>query len=430
MSHPKGPPPEEVARRDHREVSGGGERGERDMTPAVGTRGEPGRWRRAVEGAAVGLHRRAWGDGRWSYLFGRDTRYRSRAAADDDGQVAAAARRMRGGEELPGEVQGPIIHAAVWTWEVPVYFWLGGIAGGSSFVALAAELVGDERTAVLARRVTLGAAVPCAPLLVMDLGRPERFLHMMRIFKPRSPMSMGAWCLAAFSSAAGTAVAADLLGRRRTARALTGATAALGTYLGSYTGVLLASTAVPVWARSRLFLPPIFVCTAAATGAAANRLVLAATGTEVGHPSRTALGTVETGAMATELVLSSLNQRRLGRLGLALDEGRANRLFEFARWSARTGLALRFARKRGGPWTDHLASVLYLLAGLSFRFAWIEAGRNSANDHEAVARMARTLGGVKGPRRPPATRARWSWPRASGASRVACPPYSSRGRPR
>jgi formate-dependent nitrite reductase membrane component NrfD len=376
MSHAKGPPPEELVR-------------EEQPRAAVGSRGGPGRWRRAVEGATVALHRRRWADGRWSYLYGGDTRYRVGEAAGD-GDVAASARRMRGGEEMPAPVQGPVINAAVWTWEVPLYFWLGGIATGSSFVALACEAVGDRDSAATARRVTLGAVIPCAPLLVKDLGRPERFLNMMRIFKPRSPMSMGAWCLSAFSGAAGTAVAADLLGREREARVLTGATAALGTYLGSYTGVLLASTAVPVWARSRLFLPPIFVCTAAATGAAANRLVLAASGTPVGHPSRTALGTVETGAMGAELVLSSLNERRLGRLGEALDEGRANRLFELAKWSVRAGLGLRFARSRGGPWVHHVASVLYLLGGLSFRFAWIEAGRNSARDDEAVARMART----------------------------------------
>src|SRR4051812_3334429 len=350
----------------------------RDISPALGTRGEPGRWRRAVEGAAVALHRRGWRDARDSYIFKDDTLYAS-----------AAPDFSRGDTELPVEVQGPVIHAAVWTWEVPLYFWLGGIASGSSFVALAADLAGDSVAARSARRVTFGAAIPCAPLLVIDLGRPERFLHMMRIFKTRSPMSMGAWCLSAFSGAAGLAVVADLVGRRRSARVLGGATAALGTYLGSYTGVLLASTAVPVWARSRLFLPPIFVCTAAATGAAANRLVLAASGAPVGHPSRTALGTVETAAMATELVLSSVNERRLGRFGEALDSGRANRLFEFAKWSVRAGLSLRFARRRVGPWTHHQASVLYLLGGLSFRFAWIEAGRNSAADDDAVARMAR-----------------------------------------
>jgi hypothetical protein len=358
----------------------------RDISPALGTRGQPGRWRRAVEGASVALHRGGWRDGRWSYLFKSDTRYRTAGASPSS---AEASRRMLGADEPPPDIQGPMIHAAVWTWEVPLYFWLGGIASGSSFVALAADLVGDSETARSARRVTLGAAVPCAPLLVMDLGRPERFLNMMRIFKTRSPMSMGAWCLSAFSGAAGTAVLADLLGRRREARLLGGATAVLGTYLGSYTGVLLASTAVPVWARSRLFLPPIFVCTAAATGAAANRLVLAAAGVPVGHPSRNALGAVETGAMASELVLSSLNERRLGRFGEALDTGRANRLFEFAKWSVRVGLALRFLRSRGGPWTHHAASVLYLLGGLSFRFAWIEAGRNSAGDDEAVAQMSR-----------------------------------------
>src|SRR4051794_41977105 len=113
----------------------------------------------------------------------------------------------------------------------------------------------------------------------------------------------------------------------------------------------------------------------------------------VGPPSRTALGTVETAAMGAELVLSSLNERRLGRLGLALDEGRANRLFEAAKWSVRGGLALRFARKRGGPWVHHLASVLYLGGGLSFRFAWGEAGQISAGGRGGLGRRVRAGGG-------------------------------------
>lgn len=144
---------------------------------------------------------------------------------------------------------------------------------------------------------------------------------MMRIFKPRSPISMGAWCLAAFSNAAVTAVAADVLGRPRAARALGGGTAALGTYLGSYTGALLATTAVPVWSRSRLFPGPFFIATATAMGAAANRLVLAASGLPAGHPTRRALGTVETTATTAELAMSSLNERPLGRISDALEEG-------------------------------------------------------------------------------------------------------------
>ena len=130
----------------------------------------------------------------------------------------------------------------------------------------------------MARKVALAALMPSPPLLIMDLGRPERFYNMLRIFKPRSPMSMGAWALTAFGDLAAAAVGADLLGRRREAKLLGGANAIVGGYLGSYTGVLLASTAVPVWARSRLFLGPIFVSTAAATGAAATRLALVATG--------------------------------------------------------------------------------------------------------------------------------------------------------
>jgi hypothetical protein len=379
-------PEQDVLRRYARDHAAAGDG--RDMTPALGTRGEPGRWRRAAEGAAVALAGKRWSDSRWSFLYGRDTAYSSEEPEAGD-QVARAARRMREGEQVPTAVQGPVMHPAVWTWEVPLYFWFGGIASGASFVALAADVAGDDTSAATARKVALGAVIPCAPLLILDLGRPMRFLHMLRIFKPRSPMSMGAWCLAAFSSTAGAAVGADLIGRHREARALGVATAALGTYLGSYTGILLASTAVPVWARSRLFLPPIFVCTATATGAAATRLTLAATGAGVGHPTRTALGTIETGAMAMELGLSSLNERRLGRLGQPLKHGRPGTLFKVAKWCVRAGLALRFARKRGGPRVHHAASVLYLLGGLAFRYAWVGAGRTSAGDDEAVASTAR-----------------------------------------
>ena len=374
-------PEQEVLRRFERD------RREGDVRPAVGTRGEPARWRRAVRDATVALAGRDWSDARWSFIFGRDTAYTRPRETDDE--VVRANRRMRGAPDVPEQIQGPVMHPAVWTWEVPLYFWFGGIATGSAFVAAASDLVGDHDSAKVARMVALAAAVPSAPLLIKDLGRPERFLYMLRIFKPRSPMSMGAWCLSFFSSAAGAAVAADLLGREREARAAGAVTAFFGTYLGSYTGVLLSATAVPVWARSKLFLPPIFVCTAVATGAATTRLALAATGTKVGHPTRTALGTVETAAMATELVLSTVNEKRLGRLGESLEQGRPGTLFKLAKWGVRTGLALRFARKRGGPWTHHVASLLYIFSGLAFRFAWVGAGRTSAADDEAVARTAR-----------------------------------------
>jgi formate-dependent nitrite reductase membrane component NrfD len=368
---------------DEARARAGGSGGERDTTPALGHPGEPGRWERSAPDATVALHVGEWRDGRWSYLYGDDTRY----APPVDGEIAESPRGRRDGE--PPVVSGPMIHAPVWTWEVPVYFWFGGMSAGASFVAFACDLAGDEKAARICRRVALATVMPAPPLLIADLGRPARFLNMLRIFKPRSPMSMGSWALMAFSSLLAGAAGADLLGRRREARAINGAAALVGGYFGSYTGVLLASTAVPLWARSRLFLGPIFVCTGAATGAAACRLTLVACGLPEGHQTREALGRVETGAMTAELALSILNERRLGPVAEELEKGVPGRQFRAAKWLVRTGLALRFVRRRTGRPAHDVASVLYLLAGLLFRLAWVGAGKGSARDDEMVARMAR-----------------------------------------
>jgi formate-dependent nitrite reductase membrane component NrfD len=359
----------------------------RDDTPALGTRGGPASWRRAVEGAGVALARPRWGDAGWSYLFGRDTSYAE--VEPDPGEVAAAGLRMRS-ETTPEPVHGPVIHAPVWTWEVPLYFWFGGVASGASFAALAADIAGDEASARVARKVALATVLPAPPLLIADLGRPGRFMNMLRIFKPRSPMNVGAWCLTAFSAAGAGAVAADLLGARRTGRSLGAAQALLGSYLGSYTGVLLATTAVPVWARSRVFLGPIFICTATATGAGATRLTLAAAGQAEDHPTHVALARIEAGAILAELTLSALNERRLGRAGEALTRGNPGRMYRAAKTLVGAGLVLPLlARGRTRRPVQNLASVLYLAGGLAFRMAWVEAGKASGQDDEAVALMAR-----------------------------------------
>jgi formate-dependent nitrite reductase membrane component NrfD len=360
---------------------------ERDIRPAVGVPGGPASWRRAVEGAAVGLHQRGWQDAKWSSIFRRDTHYASADPADPERVEQANLRGRRG--DPPAIVQGPMMKAPVWTWEVPLYFWFGGMAAGASFVGLACDLVGDERSARVARKVALAALMPSPPLLILDLGRPERFYNMLRIFKPRSPMSMGSWCLTVFGGLASAAVGADLLGRRRTARGLGAANALMGGYLGSYTGVLLASTAVPVWARSRLFLGPIFVSTGTLTGAAATRLVLSATGVPAGHSTCEALGRIESGAIAAELLLSQANHHHLGDLASVLEDGAGAGWFRGAQWLARTGLAARLVRHRVSGPAEHVASVCFLGAGLCFRFAWARSGRSSAHDDEAVARTAR-----------------------------------------
>ena len=114
----------------------------RDTTPALGSHASPAPWRRAIEGARVAWHRPAWADARWSYLFGPDTDYARPGEADG---VAAAARRMRAeGLPPPELIHGPFLQPPVWTWEVPLYFWFGGVAAGSSFVAAGCDAVGDH----------------------------------------------------------------------------------------------------------------------------------------------------------------------------------------------------------------------------------------------------------------------------------------------
>jgi hypothetical protein len=186
---------------------------------------------------------------------------------------------------------------------------------------------------------------------------------------------MGAWALVTFSGIGTGAVAADLLDQGKIARALGALNALVGGYLGSYTGVLLASTAVPVWARSRLFLGPIFVCTATATGAATVRL--ACRGAD--DSTRRALGHVQAVAMAMELTLSEINERRLG--SHAVHSGK----MKWAKRLVQAGLAAQ-ATRRLGP----LPSLLYLTAGLLFRYAWVEAGPPSARDDVSVAEMSRS----------------------------------------
>ncbi len=186
-------------------------------------------------------------------------------------------------------------------------------------------------------------------------------------------------------------VAADGLGHGRLARATGAVTALLGGYLGSYTGVLLATTAVPVWARSKTLLGPIFVCTATATGASACRLVLTALGLPPGHSTRQALGKVEAIAIGSELLLSEINERRLGKLASGLKAGSPGRQFRAAKWLVGAGLALHVPRAALRlPWLHHAASGCYLAGALLFRFAWVGAGRISATDHQAVAKMARS----------------------------------------
>ena len=360
------------------------------VEPALGTRGGPASWSAAGD-ASVSLAQRDFADARWSFLYAPgETAYT--AFEPEAGEVAAANTRMRAAP-MP-DVRGPFLKAPIWSWEVPLYFWAGGVASGAAFVAVACDAAGDPGAAVIARRVALAAVAPCPVLLVADLGRPERFLNMLRIFKPRSPMSAGAWCLVAFSGAAAAGVLADALRMHRSARAAGAVAAVLGAYLSSYTGVLLSCTAVPVWARSRAFLGPIFVSTSAMTGAAATRLALGARHGR--HDARTdrALQAIEHLSLVAHVALSSTNRRRLGVAGEALDSGGHGVALRGAERALLAGVLAKIAvrllrRPAARDLVDTAASATYLAAGLAVRMAWIEAGKASAKDDVSAAAHGR-----------------------------------------
>jgi formate-dependent nitrite reductase membrane component NrfD len=150
----------------------------------------------------------------------------------------------------------PLLKKPVWTWEVPAYFFVGGAAGAAAVLGVAARIGGDDEKLVRdARWIAAIGATVSGPLLVADLGRPERFLNMLRVFKPQSPMSVGAWTLAVF----GASSTAALILPGKTLRDLAATvSAATGLVMSTYTGVLLGATALPAWNEHARTLPVHF----------------------------------------------------------------------------------------------------------------------------------------------------------------------------
>ena len=167
----------------------------------------------------------------------------------------------------------PVLKEPVWIWAVPAYFYAGGLAGASAILAEASASLGGDGTqdlVVRARWIAALAGATGSALLVHDLGRPERFLHMLRVFRPTSPMSIGSWILAVAAPVFGGSALATGAGGEAGAlkRALSLAGAGLGLPLTAYTAVLLSNTAVPVWQETRRSLPFLFAASAAGSSAA------------------------------------------------------------------------------------------------------------------------------------------------------------------
>jgi hypothetical protein len=268
----------------------------------------------------------------------------------------------------------PVLNPPTWqAHDIAGYLFLGGLAGASSLLGAGAQETGRPGLSKVSKLGAIGAITLSLVALVDDLGRPLRFLNMLRVVKPTSPMSLGTWLLSGYAPLAGIAAASDVTGRApRIGAAATAGAAILGPAVASYTAVLFSDTAVPAWHEGYREMPFVFVGSAAA---AAGGLGLLAAPTGQTGPARmfALLG------VGMELGAFELMRRRIGMIAEAYSTGTAGRLIRaskiLALVGAGTALLGRHRRLAGA-----LSGVALLGASAATRFGVFHAGVASAED--------------------------------------------------
>ena len=308
-----------------------------------------------------------------------------REEAWQSGAVTGRGVDVAGGPipRKPGYYGQPVVRPPVWTWEIPLYFFVGGLGGMSAVIALAAALFQHTDVARAAMWVAAVAVLLSPLLLIMDLGRPRLFINMLRVFKPQSAMSMGAWILTGFGACVVPAlIAFELHALHAFASALDEilhiaagllmfGSAIFGTLLATYTGVLIGATVIPAWFLHRTLLP-IHFGTAGLGSAAA---VLELLGYRIAPLN--AIGVFAAAVESALLVWLTLD--RHGAADRAIHEHASG-------WLIRVGellngplaLVLRFFG------IIPLAAISFLIGALLSRFGWLAVGKVSGVDPEAV----------------------------------------------
>ncbi|MGN6130039.1 MAG: NrfD/PsrC family molybdoenzyme membrane anchor subunit [Nocardioidaceae bacterium] len=268
----------------------------------------------------------------------------------------------------------PVLNSPTWEEpDIPGYLFLGGLAGAASAMAAAADLRGEHALSQASKVGAASAAALSLVALVHDLGRPSRFLNMLRVFKVTSPMSVGSWLLSAYAPAAMVAAASSVTGRLRPLGALgTAAAAALGPGVASYTAALISDTAVPAWHDGYREMPFVFVGSGAV--AAGGLGLVAAPRAQQGLPRRVAV----LGA-AGEVVASQLMERRMGMVAEPYKQGRSGTRMRLGQGLTAAGLAFAVLGRRNRVLSALGGGVLVLASGFT-RFGIFEAGMASAKD--------------------------------------------------
>jgi formate-dependent nitrite reductase membrane component NrfD len=282
----------------------------------------------------------------------------------------------------------PVINSPVWSSpDIPGYFFLGGLAGASSLLGAGAQATGRPALARAAKAGAAGAISLSMAALVHDLGRPARFLNMMRVVKVTSPMNVGTWILAGYAPAAGLAAASALTGRApRIGAAATAAAALLGPAVAAYTAVLVSDTAVPAWHEGHREMPFVFAGSAAA---AAGGLGLLAVPAGQNAPARN-LALLGTGA---ETLAFTLMTRRMGMIAEPFSAGRAGGYLRAARVLSALGAAGALLGRRHRA-AAAVSGAALLGGSAATRWGVFHAGLASAADPKyTVVPQRQRLGG-------------------------------------
>lgn len=277
----------------------------------------------------------------------------------------------------------PLLKEPQWTNEVPFYFFAGGAAGAAAVVAsIAKHFSGAQDLARSARWVAAAGALVSPALLTSDLGRPSRFLYMLRVFKLQSPMSVGAWTLTAFSSFAAAAAFAGVVREKvsdrwpvviveNVAEILAAAT---GLVMASYTGVLIGATVIPVWNENVGTLPLHFA--ASGMNSAVSILEL------MGHDDSRALNMLGMAASGYETMEGAVIESKQDRINKPLKTGKSGLIIRLGGvLSGPVPLLLRLGYAlTGNKKMRRAAAICSITGSLLTRFGWVEAGKVSARD--------------------------------------------------
>jgi formate-dependent nitrite reductase membrane component NrfD len=278
------------------------------------------------------------------------------------------------GTEMRSYYGRPILKEPVWQPEIPCYFFTGGIAGGCSVLHGIARVAGHHRLAKTALYVGAAADIASPLLLISDLGRPERFVKMLRVFKVTSPMSVGSWILFVSGATSNTAAVLELLGILKPIKwAAEFVSFVAGPPMTTYTGTLIADTAIPVWHEARNELPWLFGASASATAGAATAVFLPLE--EAGPARRMAIG-----GAAAELACAQVMERRLGFVGEVYRQEAAGKLARISKACTAVGAGVLASRGKRSRVALVGGSALLLAGGLALRWSVFRAGFQSAKD--------------------------------------------------